>query len=182
MSFSTTLVYDEINMNTKRLFLYQLITKVLPPTRCYGLKASLLRWCGAKIGNNVRVVSSAKIVGDMDLIVGDNVFIGHDTLVFGTAGSTINIESNTIVGSRVIIVTGSHEFTPDGPCIEGPGISADVTICSGAAISTGSIILPGKTVNRMAHVAAGSVVTHDVPEFTRVAGVPARIIKNFNDQ
>ncbi|MBO4570514.1 MAG: acyltransferase [Bacteroidales bacterium] len=118
----------------------------------------------------------------MELIFGDNVFVGHDTLIFGTAGSTINIGSNIIIGSRVIIVTGSHEFTPNGPCIEGPGVCADVTICSGAAISTGSIVLPGKTINNMAHVAAGSVVTHDVPAYTRVAGVPARVIKNFKEQ
>lgn len=133
------------------------------------------------MGSNVRIVSSAKVVGDMELIVGDNVYIGHEALIFGTLGSTITIGSNTIIGSRVIVVTGSHEFTPEGPCIEGPGICADVTICSGAAISTGSILLPGKTVNRMAHVAAGSVVTHDVPEYTRVAGVPARVIKSFKD-
>ena len=169
-------------MNTKRLYIYQLITKVLPPTRCYKFKASLLKWCGARLGENVRVVSSAKIIGDMELVIGDNVFIGHDALVFGTAGSTISIGSNVIIGSRVTIVTGSHEFTPDGPCIEGPGVCADVTICSGAAISTGSIVLPGKIVNAMAHVAAGSVITHDVPEYTRVAGVPARVIKHFKEE
>lgn len=168
-------------MNTKRLYIYHLITKFLPPTRCYKFKASILKWCGAKIGENVRIVSSAKIIGDMELIIGNDVFIGHDALIFGTLGSTISIGSNVIIGSRVIIVTGSHEFTPDGPCIEGPGVCADVTICSGAAISTGSIVLPGKKVNIMAHVAAGSVVTHDVPEYTRVAGVPARVIKNFKE-
>lgn len=168
-------------MNTRRLYIYQLITKILPPTRCYSFKASLLRWCGARVGKNVRVVSSAKIIGDMDLIFGDDVFVGHDTLIFGAAGSTIRIGSNIIIGSRVIIVTGTHEFTPEGPCIEGPGTCADITICSGSAISTGSIVLPGKTINKMAHVAAGSVVTHDVPEYTRVAGVPAHVIKNFKE-
>lgn len=166
-------------MNTKKLFFYQLICKVLPPSKCHSLKASLLRWCGAKVGKNVEIMSSAKIQGNMNLIIGNNAFIGHDALIFGAQGSTIVIEEYAKVGSRVIIVTGSHEFTPDGKCIEGKGIYADVKICSGAAVSTGSIILPGKTIGRMSHVAAGSVVTHDVPEFTRVAGTPARVIKQF---
>ena len=43
------------------------------------------------------------------------------------------------------------------------------------------MILPGKTIGEKSHVAAGSVVTHDVPDMVRVAGVPARIIKNFKE-
>lgn len=166
-------------VSSKRLYLYSLICKVLPLSRFYSFKASLLRWCGASVGKNVEIMSSAKIIGNMNLSIGDNVYIGHEALIFGPANSNITIESNTKIGSRVIIVTGSHKFTPEGPCIEGEGVFADVRICDGAAVSTGSIILPGKTVNRMAHVAAGSVVTHDVPEYSRVAGVPAKIIKDF---
>lgn len=166
-------------MRTKRLYIYSIICKFLPASKFHRQKAALLRWCGAKVGKNVEIMSSAKIQGNMDLIIGDDVFIGHEALIFGAQGSTITIENYAKVGSRVIIVTGSHEFTPDGLCIEGKGTHADVKICSGAAISTGSIILPGKTIHKMSHVAAGSVVTHDVPEFTRVAGVPARVIKSF---
>lgn len=166
-------------LNTKKLFIAQFIFKLIPPSKFHNFKSLLLRWCGAQVGKNVEIMSSAKIHGNMELIIGDNVFIGHEALIFGPKGSTITIEDYAKVGSRVIVVTGSHEFTPDGLCIEGKGIHANVTICSGAAVSTGSIILPGKTIGRMAHVAAGSIVTHDVPEYTRVAGAPAKVIKNF---
>ena len=139
-------------MNTKKLFVYSLICKFLPPSQCNNFKAKMLRWCGAKVGNNVEIMSGSKII----------------------------LEDFCKIGSRVIIVTGSHVFTTDGNCIEGEGIYADVRICKGAAVSTASIILPGKTVNTMAHVAAGSVVTHDVPQYTRVAGIPAKVIKVFD--
>ncbi|MCM1142833.1 MAG: hypothetical protein NC453_30065 [Muribaculum sp.] len=48
-------------------------------------------------------------------------------------------------------------------------------------VDTQAIVLPGKTVGYKAHVAAGSIVTHDVPDKVRVAGIPARIIKEFSD-
>ncbi len=166
-------------MNTKKLYIYSIVCRFLPASKFHSLKASLLRWCGAKVGKNVEIMSSAKVQGNMELIIGNNVFIGHEALIFGAKNSTITIEDYAKVGSRVIVVTGSHEFTPEGNCIEGKGIYANVKICSGAAVSTGSIILPGKTVGRMSHVAAGSIVTHDVPEYTRVAGTPARVIKYF---
>ena len=47
----------------------------------------------------------------------------------------------------------------------------------GGRIGAGAVILPGKTVGRQALVAAGSVVTHNVPPATVVAGVPARPLR-----
>lgn len=166
-------------MNSKKLFVYSLICKFIPPSQCNKLKSSLLRWCGAKVGRNVEIMSSAKILGNMDLEIGDNVFIGHETLIFGAAGSKVTIADYAKVGSRCVLVTGYHKFTPEGLCIEGEGLHDDIVIESGAAISTMSIINPGKRVGRMAHVMAGSIVTHDVPEYTRVAGTPAREVKKF---
>ena len=58
-------------------------------------------------------------------------------------------------------------------------MSKDVIIERGAVVSTNCIILPGVTVGEMAHVAAGSVVTKDVEPYMRVAGNPARPIRNL---
>ena len=166
-------------MNTKKLYIYNLICIFLPPTRLFNFKSSLLRWCGAKVGKDVQIFSSAKFMGDFDLEIGDNVFIGHEALIMGPKGSKVTIENNAKVASRAIVVTGSHIFSTKGPNIAGEGVCADIRICDGALVDTASIVVPGKTINRMSHVAAGSVVTHDVPEYARVAGIPARIIKHF---
>lgn len=167
-------------MNTKKLYLYHLICKFLPETRCHSLKATILRWCGARIGKNCEICSSAKFHGGFNLFIGNNCYIGIEALIFGANQSNIILEDHVKIGSRVIIVTGTHDFSIKGPNIEvDPGIYKDVKICKGAAISTGSFILPGKTVGTMAHVAAGAVVTKDVEPYTRVAGVPAKCIKDF---
>lgn len=98
-------------MNSKKLYFFNLLIKVLPSSRCSTLKAKVLRWCGAKVGNNVELFTP-NIQGNFDLEIGDNVFIGHDTFIFGPAGSKITIEKNAKVGSRVVLVTGYHIYSP----------------------------------------------------------------------
>lgn len=166
-------------MNSKKLIVTSAIINLIPASRGHKLKSKLLRWCGAKVGNNVEIFSSARIRGTMNLEIGNNVFIGHDALIFGAAGSVIKIGNYAKLGSRTIIVTGTHRFSPDGNCIEKEGTFKNVTIEDGAVVSTGSIVLPGITIGKMAHVAAGSVVTKDVEPYMRVAGNPARPIRNL---
>jgi acetyltransferase-like isoleucine patch superfamily enzyme len=123
--------------------------------------------------------ASVKIYGNMNLSIGDNCFIGHEALIFGAKDSNIIVKDYAKIGSRSIVVTGYHRYSPDGDCIAKEGMSKDVIIERGAVVSTNCIILPGVTIGEMAHVAAGSVVTKDVEPYMRVAGNPARPIRNF---
>ena len=152
----------------------------MPVSSCNTLKVKLLRWCGAIVGNNVSIFSP-RILGNCNLIIGDNVWLGYQALIFGPKDSTIKIDNFAKVGSRAIIVTGYHKYSIEYENIAGPGEYADVHICQGACVGTNSIILPGKIVGEKAHVTAGAIVTHDVPPHTRVAGVPARVIKTFTE-
>ncbi len=165
-------------MNTKKLYIFNLLVKFLPASRLFDFKARLLRWCGAIVGKNVEIFTPS-IQGDFDLVLGDNVFLGHETLIFGNAESKITIENYAKVASRAIVVTGSHKFSPQYPSIAGPGTHNDILIKEGALVDTMAIVLPGKTIGYKSHVAAGAIVTHDVPDLVRVAGIPARIIKDF---
>ena len=58
-------------MKSLLLWIYSLIVHLLPETRCFGLKAFLLRRCGARIGRNVRINSSVRILGTGRLEIGD---------------------------------------------------------------------------------------------------------------
>ena len=167
-------------MNTKKLYLANLLFKFLPPTHFFSFKNRLLRWCGAVVGKNVQIFTPS-IQGNCNLILEDNVWIGHQALIFGAAGSTIQIKEHAKIGSRSILVTGYHEYSIQYENIAGPGKYADIIIEKGACIGTQAIVLPGKIVGMKSHVAAGSIVTHDVPSFTRVAGIPAKVIKEFQN-
>jgi acetyltransferase-like isoleucine patch superfamily enzyme len=151
----------------------------VPETKGFALKRLLYRLSGCKIGRGVEICSSAKIFNLGTLIIGDNVWIGQESVLSCNRGSSITIENYAKIGMRVIVVTGFHEITPYGNSIEGKGTSSNILIGKGSAISTMSIILPGRTIGQMSHVAAGSVVTKNVDEYVRVAGVPAKKIKNL---
>ena len=161
-----------------KIHLFNLFVKICPPSRCNGLKVRLLRWAGAKVGNNVSIFTP-KILAQFDFIIGDNCWIGHDALIFGTAGSKVEMKTYSKIASRAIVVTGYHDYGIQYNSIAGPGKCGDIVIGQGALIDTQAMVCPGKTIGEKAHVAAYSVVTHDVPPFVRVAGVPAKIIKEF---
>lgn len=163
-----------------KIYIFNLYCRLMPPSRGQKTKVKLLRWAGAKVGKNVSIFTP-RILGNFELIIGDNCWIGHEAMLFGAAGSKIELKDFSKVASRAILVTGYHEYGVQYDCIAGPGKCADIIIGKGALVDTMAIVCPGKTVGEMSHVCAGSVVTHDVPPFTRVAGVPARVIKNFKE-
>lgn len=91
------------------------------------------------------------------------------------AAGKVTIEDRVQIAMNVSVITNNHDpYDRDVLLIE------DVTLREGAWIGSGAIILPGVTVGRYAIVGAGSVVTHDVSDYTVVAGNPAREIRKLD--
>lgn len=97
----------------------------------------------------------------------------------------IRIEDFVVIGPHVTVITGNHRIDAVGKYIteltekdKRPEDDSDVTIGTGAWIGANVTILKGVHVGRESVVAAGSVVTHDVPPYTIVGGVPARYIRD----
>lgn len=92
---------------------------MLPETRCFAFKAALLRWCGARIGTHVRICSSAHIIGNGDLQIGDDVWIGSGVFISTVKGVKVQLGACCDIAPRVSILTGMHKITPDGAHIAG---------------------------------------------------------------
>lgn len=164
-------------MSGARLYLVALIMALLPATRCFPLKRLLLRWAGAKIGDGVRVASSARIWLAGPLSIGKNCWIGHQVMITGGDASVI-LGSNVDIGPRVILIGGSHMLgADDSPHAAGSGYSLPIIVEDGVWIGAGATVLGGITIGAKAVIGAGALVNADVAAGTRVGGVPAKVLK-----
>lgn len=142
-------------------------------------KSVFLRACGAKIGAGVVFYPGVWICTGRNLRVGDNVDFAMDVLVTTEGG--VRIGDRTLIGYRTQILSSNH-VVPDGKGrIFGAGHSKkSVNIGSDVWIGANCIILPGVSIGTGAVVAAGSVVTKNVPAYNIVGGCPAKTIKLRN--
>ncbi len=164
-----------------RQFVGNSLLGVLPPTRAYALKRRILRGMGVKINGAPRVASSVRFYGEMEVTLGDDVFLGHGVIVSG-GKSRVTIGDCVDIAPRVSILTGTHAIDMIGPHSAGKGFSKDVRIEDGVWIGAGTTILGGVTIGRKAVIAAGSTVTRDIPPYTMAAGVPCRPKKAWSLQ
>ena len=98
--------------------------------------------------------------------------LGEDTL-FDCQGK-IRIGAYVFFGHRCMVLTGTHDMRCYGYDRQQRRSARPVTIREGAWICSGAIINPGVTIGRHAVVGPGAVVYRNVPDFTVVAGNPAR--------
>ena len=169
-------------INSKKIYFANLVIGLLPNNALPKIKASWLRWAGVKIGQNVEIFQGFKIQGVGEVEIGDNSFLGHDVLLMVNEGGKIVIGDNVAISSRVIAVTGFHEFTPkEQRILSRTGTSSEIRIERGVCTGVGAIILPGVKIGEMAFIAAGAVVTRDVEPYTMVAGSPAKPKKKFKE-
>jgi maltose O-acetyltransferase len=154
-------------------YIVNIILNILPGSRFFGLKRFLLKIAGVVVGENVRVMR-VRIEG-VKLLIGDNTFIGDETLITG-GESTVLIGKNCDISSRVNIVTGSHRIGSIERAA-GEGYAEDIVIGDGVWIGIGVTILSGVNIGEGVVIAAGAVVTKDIPAGVLVAGVPSVVKK-----
>jgi maltose O-acetyltransferase len=131
----------------------------------------LLRECGPGVYFDHRVYVKfpwlVSIGSDVSINRGAEFYCGL------REASTITIGSNVRIAPNVRFHAAGHD--PDDPGLRDNG--APIVVESDAWIGAGSVVLQGVRIGRGAVVAAGSVVTRDVPPWSIAAGVPARVVR-----
>jgi acetyltransferase-like isoleucine patch superfamily enzyme len=104
--------------------------------------------------------------------IGKNVFINHACTCLDMGG--IIIEDDVLIGPKVNLITENH---PLDPANRKALICKPIVVKRNAWIGAAATIMPGVTIGENAVVAAGAVVSKDVPANTVVGGIPAKFIK-----
>ena len=138
---------------------------------------------GVKIGNNVSIhrntiIECTGVIRNLGigLEIGDNVGIAQNCFI--QVRGKVTIGSNVIFGPGVFIFSENHIFeNPDLPVSVQGETRKGVIVEDGVWIGTRAVILDGVIVGKNSIVAAGSIVNKNVPPYTIVGGVPAKIIK-----
>lgn len=137
---------------------------------CHTCRKFFFRLSGMKIGSRSYLHTGCRFYQPNGIKIGKGTIIGDRCLLDGRA--LITIGDNVDIASQVLIYTSQHDIHSDDMHAEyGPVVIKDYVF-----IGPRVIILPDITIGRGAVIAAGAVVTKDVPEKTIVAGIPAKSI------
>lgn len=137
----------------------------------HALRRISFRLAGLTFGRGCSFLMGCEVRSPRRVHIGDNCVFNKNVLLDGRGGPLV-IGNNVDVAQEAAIWTLGHDVHDDYHC-DKPG---PVTVGDFVWIGHRSIIMPGVTIGRGAVVAAGAVVTHDVPAMAIVAGVPAKII------
>lgn len=132
---------------------------------------------GQKIDASVEIRLPIRSDYGANLKIGKQVFINSGAMFTDLGG--IELEDKVLVGPNVTIISVNHPLDP----AKRRGVELkSVRIKENAWLGANATILPGVTVEENAVVAAGAVVSKDVPANTVVAGVPAKVIKKIGGE
>lgn len=125
-------------------------------------------------GKNISVQSRFNCDNGQNIHVGDDFLSNYNLTILDVA--PVHIGNNVMIGPNVDIYTVNHPLTATGRrkwLAKGSPVKIGNDVWIGGKVS----IMPGVTIGNNVVVAAGAVVTKDVPDNTLVGGVPAKVIK-----
>ena len=160
--------FYELSENARRITM-ELNNKYHTPEEIRELFSKLT---DKKIDDSFRMFPPFYTECGINITIGKNVFI-NTCCKFQDQGG-IEIGNNVLIGHSVVIATLNHDFEIKNRLSM---YAKKVKIGNDVWIGSNTSILPGVTINDGAIIAAGAVVTKDVPQKAVVAGNPARIIK-----
>ena len=130
------------------------------------------------VGKNVSIQPGFQCDFGMNIHLGDNFLTNYNVTILDVAPVTIG--DDVMIGPNTLITTVGHPLSPKGRK-ERHGICKPVTIGNNVWMGGNCTVLPGVKIGNNAVIAAGAVVTKDVPDNCVVGGVPAKVIKKLED-
>jgi acetyltransferase-like isoleucine patch superfamily enzyme len=140
------------------------------------IRALFSELIGKKVDESFLLIPPFYTAGGDEIRIGHNVFVNQNCTFYDLGG--LDIADDVMIGPNVSIITTGHPLEPSQ---RRSTIGKPIVIERNVWIAAGATIIGGVTVGENAVVAAGSVVTRDVPPNTLVGGNPARVIRSIGD-
>ncbi len=128
---------------------------------------------GARIGNNCSMGQNVNVSNNV--IIGNNCRIQNNVSIY----EGVTLEDDVFCGPSCVF---TNDLTPRASFPKGNKNYVKTVVGKGASIGANATIVCGHKLGKYSMIAAGAVVTRDVPDFALVAGVPAEIIGYVNEQ
>jgi putative colanic acid biosynthesis acetyltransferase WcaF len=154
-------------MGARGELLFNRLLTDIPSNR---LRVAALRRLGADLGEHVYLFGGSEVLEPGNLRIAGRCHIGRFCQVDARGG--IDIGHDVVIASHVLLITADHDHRDPGFA----GRLGPIVIGDRAWLASRSTVVRGVTIGEGAVVAAGAVVTEDVPPWTVVGGVPARPI------
>jgi acetyltransferase-like isoleucine patch superfamily enzyme len=132
---------------------------------------------GKRVDDSFFLIPPFYTTGGVDIRVGRNVFVNQNCTFYDLGG--LDIADDVMIGPNVSIITSGHPIEPSQR--RDFVVARPIVIERNVWIAAGATIIGGVTVGENSVVAAGSMVTRDVPQNTLVGGNPARVIRSIGD-
>lgn len=133
---------------------------------------------GKQVDESFLLIPPFYTAGGEEIRVGHNVFVNQNCTFYDLGG--LDIADDVMIGPNVNIITTGHPVEPSRR--RAVTIGKPIVIEKNVWIGAGATIVGGVTVGENAVVAAGSVVTRNVPPNALVGGNPARVIRSIGDE
>jgi acetyltransferase-like isoleucine patch superfamily enzyme len=141
------------------------------------IRALFSELIGRKVDKSFLLIPPFYTAGGDEIRVGRNVFVNQNCTFYDLGG--LDISDDVMIGPNVSIITAGHPL--EASQRRAATVGKPVVIEKNVWIAAGAIILGGVTVGENSVVAAGSVVTKNVPANTLVGGNPARVIRPIGE-
>jgi acetyltransferase-like isoleucine patch superfamily enzyme len=139
------------------------------------IRALFSELIGKKVDEKFLLIPPFYTTGGDEIRVGQNVFVNQNCTFYDLGG--LDIADDVMIGPNVSIITSGHPVEPLQR--RATTIGKPIAIEKNVWIATGAIIIGGVTVGENSVVAAGSVVTKDIPPNTLAGGNPAKVIRQL---
>lgn len=131
------------------------------------------------LGNNFSILSGGvlRACNNAKLTIGDSFSANGNVRIIADCGGIIEIGNNVMIGPNVVIRSSNHVYKNlDLPMNKQGHIGGKISIGDDVWVAANVVILPNVKIGSHSIVAAGAVVSKDVPEYSIMAGVPAKVI------